>query len=271
MISISNFDKGRFLTKLDHKKLSTIPGSADWIKAKEEAKRGILKKAEEIKPVEVSPSTPEKKKKKDYYRATKTVAIASALGVPGDAAFDVSNLLVDAYKQKEGLRGGFMNKLKTFIKSPEAKQAVKTFVRQQKGFALPASAAIATIPIAVAFKADSSRKKKDLIKQMAVPSNPTKVAFYKEGIEKIAKEKMDFKTLQKNRVPLTAEERSQVMGKKAVWHHGPNGEETPAVWKSVDKKTGKVTYVTNTHRATAYAPTVEGAISKYHKFIKGTA
>jgi len=86
---------------------------------------------------------------------------------------------------------------------------------------------------------------------------------------KIAR-KGQFKKLQDNKVPLTPEERQQVMDAKAVWHHGPNGEGTPAVWKSVDKK-GKATYVTNTHRAYNDRPTLKAAIRRYHDFIKGTA
>jgi len=84
-------------------------------------------------------------------------------------------------------------------------------------------------------------------------------------------EASDFKKLEKNKVELTPEEHKIVMDKKAVWHHGPNGEETPAVWKSIDPKTKKVTYVTNTHRAYNIAPTLKGAIGRYHSFIKGTA
>lgn len=86
---------------------------------------------------------------------------------------------------------------------------------------------------------------------------------------KIAR-KSHFEVLKKNKVPLTPEERQRVMDSKAVWHHGPNGEETAAVWKSVDKS-GKATYVTATHRAYNARPTLRGAISRYHKFIKGTA
>lgn len=78
-----------------------------------------------------------------------------------------------------------------------------------------------------------------------------------------------MKKLKDNKKPLTPEERKQIMDAGAVWHHGPNGEETPAIWKSVDKN-GKVTYVTNTHRAYQTAPTVKGAIKKY-AFIKTTA
>jgi hypothetical protein len=80
----------------------------------------------------------------------------------------------------------------------------------------------------------------------------------------------DFKNLQKNKVTLTPDERKIVMDKKAVWHHSPDGGETPAVWKSVDKN-GKSTYVVNTHRAFQSRPTLKGAISIFHSFIKGTA
>ena len=79
-----------------------------------------------------------------------------------------------------------------------------------------------------------------------------------------------FKQLQANKQPLTEQEHAEVMASKAVWHHGPNGEETPAVWKSVDKS-GNITYVTHTHRAYNIAPSLKGAIGRYHKFIKGTA
>ena len=76
--------------------------------------------------------------------------------------------------------------------------------------------------------------------------------------------------LKKNKKPLTDEERDTVMKAKATWHHGPNGEPTPAVWKSVDKN-GKTTYVTNTHRAMATSATLKGAIKDYHTTIKDTA
>lgn len=75
----------------------------------------------------------------------------------------------------------------------------------------------------------------------------------------------------KHKVVLTPEERAMVMKRKAVWHHGPKGEATPAVWKSVNKKTGKTTYITNTHRAMNTSHSLLGAIDRYHKFIKSTA
>lgn len=81
-----------------------------------------------------------------------------------------------------------------------------------------------------------------------------------------ASPKMD--TLKKNKKPLTKEERDVVMKAGAVWHHGPNGEETPGIWKSVVK--GKTWYVCNTHRAMLVKPTLKGAIKAF-KFIKTTA
>jgi hypothetical protein len=85
----------------------------------------------------------------------------------------------------------------------------------------------------------------------------------------------EFKKLKKNQVPLTPEERAECINRKAVWHNGI-GKGTvhatvPAVWKSVNKKTGKVTYITNTHRAFNTAPTLKGAIGRFHSFIKSTA
>lgn len=89
--------------------------------------------------------------------------------------------------------------------------------------------------------------------------------------EAINESKSDFEKLQDNKVPLTDEERTKVMDAKAVWHNGPNGKENTAVWKSKNPKTGKITYITHTHRAYNTAPTLKGAIGKFHSFIKGTA
>ena len=80
----------------------------------------------------------------------------------------------------------------------------------------------------------------------------------------------EFKKLQKNKVSLTPEERAEVMARKAVWHMNGGGPSS-AISKSVDPKTGKVTYYTYTHRAYNTAPTLKGAIARFHNFIKGTA
>lgn len=80
----------------------------------------------------------------------------------------------------------------------------------------------------------------------------------------------EIQVLKSNRIKLSPEEREQVMKAKAVWHHGLKGAPSPAVWKSKNSK-GKIIFVTNTHRAYNTAPTLKGAISKYHKFIKRTA
>ncbi len=82
--------------------------------------------------------------------------------------------------------------------------------------------------------------------------------------------KSKYERLKDNRVPLTPAEHKQVMDSKAVWHNGPDGEATPAVWKSKNAK-GDVTFVTNTHRAYNTAPTLKGAIGRFHKFIRSTA
>lgn len=91
--------------------------------------------------------------------------------------------------------------------------------------------------------------------------------------------KSKYSTYQKNKIPLTDEERAECFKQDAVWHYGfsidPNTgqrvKKVCAVWKSKDPKTGEVTYITNTHRAWNSAPTLKGAISRYHNFIKGTA
>ena len=91
----------------------------------------------------------------------------------------------------------------------------------------------------------------------------------------LREKKSEFKKLEKNKVKLTPEERAECMERKCVWHFhiGKKGNHTatPAVWKSVDPKTGKTTYITNTHRAYNTAPTLKGAISRFFKFIKSTA
>lgn len=93
---------------------------------------------------------------------------------------------------------------------------------------------------------------------------------YTKKIETIAGSKApSMDTLKKNKVKLTPEERDQVMSEKAVWHHGPQGEETPAVWKSIIK--GQTWFVTNTHRAYQAKKTLKAAINSYHNFIKSTA
>lgn len=107
--------------------------------------------------------------------------------------------------------------------------------------------------------------------------DPNQLKLDLKEIRRIVREKFlneakksKFKKLEDNKVPLTDEERKKVMDADAVWHHGLNGKPSPAVWKSIDKN-GKVTYVTNTHRAYQDRPTLKGAISIYHSFIKGTS
>jgi hypothetical protein len=78
----------------------------------------------------------------------------------------------------------------------------------------------------------------------------------------------EMKTLKLNRVELDDDERKQVMRRGAVWHHGPKGKASPAVWKSEVR--GKTYFVCNTHRAAAVKPTLKGAIRAFD-FIKTTS
>ena len=84
-------------------------------------------------------------------------------------------------------------------------------------------------------------KKKDINPDTGKPWRSEKSKAYRGG------KGPKYKILKDNKKPLTDEERAYVMKEKAVWHHGKNGEATPAVWKSEVK--GKTYYVTNTHRA----------------------
>lgn len=79
----------------------------------------------------------------------------------------------------------------------------------------------------------------------------------------------DFKTLKKNKVELTTDERKKVMDSKATWNMGKDGQPSPAVWKA--EVNGTTWYVTNTHRAYNVTKTLEGTIKRFHEFIKGTA
>lgn len=87
-------------------------------------------------------------------------------------------------------------------------------------------------------------------------------------VENLLCEAPTMKSLKKGKVKLDPEERTQAMDAGAVWHHGPNGEPTCAVWKSVVN--GKTWYGCNTHRCYQAKPTLRGAISAF-KFVKTTS
>ncbi len=94
----------------------------------------------------------------------------------------------------------------------------------------------------------------------------------------ILEKKNEYQRLQDNKIKLTDEERKEVFKKDAVWHYassidpntGKKVEKVSAVWKAKDAS-GKVWYITATHRAWQKRDTLKGAISIYHKFIKGTS
>jgi len=91
------------------------------------------------------------------------------------------------------------------------------------------------------------------------------------NIEKLLLEvkKTHFKVLRDNRVPLTKEERDEVMRSGAVWHNSFNGKKIAGVWKS-KRPDGSFVYVCNTHRAMQEKPTLKGAIKAFD-FIKTTS
>ena len=80
----------------------------------------------------------------------------------------------------------------------------------------------------------------------------------------------EIRLLKDNRIQLTDEERQQVMDAKAVWHHGPNGEESPAVWKSKNSR-DEIVYVTNTHRVYQTSSDLKECIQLFHDVVKETA
>lgn len=91
-----------------------------------------------------------------------------------------------------------------------------------------------------------------------------------EDLRHVLVEAHTFEKLKKHKIALTVEERDKAMKANAVWHHGPNGEKTCAVWKS-KMPNGDVVFVTNTHRCFQTASTLDGAIKKYHDVVKDTA
>lgn len=82
---------------------------------------------------------------------------------------------------------------------------------------------------------------------------------------KYASKGPNMKTLKKNKVSLSVEERKEVMDRGATWGQD---DDIPAVWKSVVD--GKDWYICDTHRAFQCKPTLKGAINAYD-FIKTTA
>jgi len=99
-----------------------------------------------------------------------------------------------------------------------------------------------------------------------------------EEVMLLEKKKSEFQVLKDNKVPLTDEERKKVFKRDAVWHYasstdpntGKKVKKVSAVWKGKDTS-GKIWYITNTHRAWQKRSTLKGAINIYHKLIKGTA
>jgi hypothetical protein len=84
------------------------------------------------------------------------------------------------------------------------------------------------------------------------------------------KEALDFAKLKKRKIALEPEEREQAMKAGAVWHFSHHDKPSCAIWKS-KKANGEVVYGCNTHRVFQTAPTLKGAIDKFHNVVKDTA
>src|SRR5208282_3301659 len=79
----------------------------------------------------------------------------------------------------------------------------------------------------------------------------------------------EIKTLKKNKIKLTDEERDQAMKAGAVWHRGSDkGKASCGIQKANIK--GKDWYWCATHRAYQVKPTLKGAIKAF-EFIKTTS
>lgn len=89
------------------------------------------------------------------------------------------------------------------------------------------------------------------------PENPDEISFAESRLI----ESPEIATLKKHTRTLEPAERSQVMKAGAVWHHGPNGEATPAVRKSVVN--GKTWYWCATHRMGQVRSSLAAAIKAF--------
>lgn len=98
--------------------------------------------------------------------------------------------------------------------------------------------------------------------------DPLSKALARCLVENLLCEAPTMKTLKKHKVKLEPEERERAMKAGAVWHHGPGGEKSCAVWKAVVN--GKTWYGCNTHRCYQVKPTLAGAIRAFD-FVKTTS
>jgi hypothetical protein len=101
------------------------------------------------------------------------------------------------------------------------------------------------------------------------PSPPDVQVFAEAIVEELLLESPTIATLEKHRIGLEPGERQQIMRAKAVWHHGKNGAESPAIHKAIVG--GKTWWWSNTHRCGQVRPTLKGAIRSFYDIVKPSA
>ena len=102
-----------------------------------------------------------------------------------------------------------------------------------------------------------------------IGTNPISEMSTREYIDNLFEKGPELKTLKDNKVKLEPEEREEAIKAGAVWHHGPNGEPTCAIWKAVVN--GKTWYGCNTHRCYQVKSTLKAAIRAYHDVVEPSA
>lgn len=98
------------------------------------------------------------------------------------------------------------------------------------------------------------------------PPDPNQMAFAEAVLQAVLNESPEVSTLKKHQQSLTPEERAEVIKAKATWDHGPGGQASPAVKKSVVD--GKTWYWCATHRCGQVKSTLKGAIHAFHNGVK---
>jgi hypothetical protein len=78
----------------------------------------------------------------------------------------------------------------------------------------------------------------------------------------------ELEELKRNRRPLSPSEKREAMAAGCVWHTGPGGKTSCAIWRSV--RGGKSVFVSNTSRCYRVSDTLKDAIKEF-EFVRSTS